>query len=458
MPLKRRIELIEEFCVKLSEKREEIVDVLMWEIGKNRKDAEAEFDRTIDFIGETIAVIRDETNHEFNSNWESIGNTRAFLRRTAIGILLCLGPFNYPLNETYATLIPALLMGNIVILKIPTVGGLAHLLTMEAFKVLPAGTINFISGSGRETMPVLMSSGLIDGLAFIGGSSAADKLIKEHPKPHRLKLFLQLEAKNMAIFMPDMFDPTNSQALETAIDEAVTGSLSFNGQRCTALKLIFVPRSHAARFARKMADKVESLRMGLPWQTFDSAYSQITPLPNAKRVTYMKHLIADATAKGALILNRNGGTIVGGKDSTLMTPAVLYPVRSNMNIYTEEQFGPVVPIAEYDDISTVIEYGRQGEYGQQCSIFTTQGGEDAASLVDKFSTVFGKINLNSQCGRSPDTLPFSGRRSSAMGIMSVTDALKEFSIPTVVSYKVKDKRAEDIAAGIQDKSNFMSAI
>jgi len=98
-------------------------------------------------------------------------------------------------------------MGNIVILKIPTVGGLAHLLTMEAFKVLPAGTINFISGSGRETMPVLMSSGLIDGLAFIGGSSAADKLIKEHPKPHRLKLFLQLEAKNMAIFMPDMFDP-----------------------------------------------------------------------------------------------------------------------------------------------------------------------------------------------------------------------------------------------------------
>jgi len=129
-----------------------------------------------------------------------------------------------------------------------------------------------------------------------------------------------------------------------------------------------------------------------------------------------------------------------------------------MNIYTEEQFGPVVPIAEYDDISTVIEYGRQGEYGQQCSIFTTQGGEDAASLVDKFSTVFGKINLNSQCGRSPDTLPFSGRRSSAMGIMSVTDALKEFSIPTVVSYKVKDKRAEDIAAGIQDKSNFMSAI
>jgi len=79
------------------------------------------------------------------------------LSRAAIGIVLCLGPYNYPLNETYATLIPALLMGNVVILKIPTVGGLAHLLTIDAFrKALPPGTINFISGSGRVTMPPLM--------------------------------------------------------------------------------------------------------------------------------------------------------------------------------------------------------------------------------------------------------------------------------------------------------------
>jgi glyceraldehyde-3-phosphate dehydrogenase (NADP+) len=71
---------------------------------------------------------------------------------------------------------------------------------VEAFvKALPPGTMNFVSGRGRETMPHIMKTGDIDALAFIGGSSAADDLIRQHPHPHRLKIFLQLEAKNMGV-------------------------------------------------------------------------------------------------------------------------------------------------------------------------------------------------------------------------------------------------------------------
>jgi acyl-CoA reductase-like NAD-dependent aldehyde dehydrogenase len=74
------------------------------------------------------------------------------------------------------------------------------LFKVDAFsKTFPPGTIHFISGSGRTTMPPLMRSGFIDGLGFIGGSKAADELIRQHPEPHRLKLFLQLEAKNMGV-------------------------------------------------------------------------------------------------------------------------------------------------------------------------------------------------------------------------------------------------------------------
>jgi len=75
--------------------------------------------------------------------------------------------------------------------------------------------------------------------------------------------------------------------------------------------------------------------------------------------------------------------------------------------------------------------------------------------------VFGKINLNAQCGRSPDTLAFSGRRSSALGVMSIQDALKEFSIPTVVAYKrgsVGGEVTEEMAKSIQAKSKFMQSI
>eukprot|EP00957_Ditylum_brightwellii_P169492 12900445-Ditylum_brightwellii.AAC.1 len=79
----------------------------------------------------------------------------------------------------------------------------------------------------------------------------------------------------------------------------------------------------------------------------------------------MKELIEDATSKGAKIINENGGTIVGGSESTLMIPAVLYPVTPDMKVYEEEQFGPIVPIVEYDSIDTVLQYGREGKYGQQ---------------------------------------------------------------------------------------------
>jgi len=462
MPLRQRLEAIEKLIKDLeTNQREKMVEVLMWEIGKNRKDAESEFDRTMAFGRQVMQVIRGfdvdasdaggteiaDHDDEFGGSWKSIGSTMAFVRRAAVGIVLCLGPMNYPLNETYATLLPALLMGNVVLMKVPTVGGLVHTLTMEAFqKALPPGAMNFVAGRGRETMPVLMETGKVDALAFIGGSGAADTLLRQHPHPHRLKVFLQLEAKNMGIFLPDLFREGSEKAdeLSRAVDQSVLGALSFNGQRCTSLKLFFIPKGHGAEFSRMMAERIDSMHTGLPWQLWGdkgdenckTTYSHFTPLPNKKRTDLMRRLIDDAVSKGAEIVNKRGGEIIGGPQSTLMIPAVLYPVTPDMDVYYEEQFGPVVPITEYESLDTVLSYGKNGAYGQQVSIFVSEEEtESAAMLLDRFSTVFGKININSQCARSPDTLPFSGRRSSAMGVMSVKDALREFSIPTVVAYK-----------------------
>ncbi|KAG7352345.1 NADP-dependent glyceraldehyde-3-phosphate dehydrogenase [Nitzschia inconspicua] len=473
MSLRKRLEAIENLLRNLeTNHREQMVQVLMWEIGKNRKDAESEFDRTIAFGREVMDVVRgvdsdssSVAGNEFGGSWQHIGSTMAFVRRAAVGIVLCLGPMNYPLNETYATLIPALLMGNVVLMKIPTVGGLVHLLTMEAFqKALPPGAMNFVSGRGRDTMPTLMGTGKIDALAFIGGSSAADDLIRQHPHPHRLKVFLQLEAKNMGIFLSDMFQSASEEELNQALDQALLGALSFNGQRCTALKLFFIPKGYGEFFSQKMAQRIEAMKVGLPWETVEkdisskAIYSHVTPLPNKNRLDLMRRLINDAVSKGAKIVNKKGGEIIGGPESTLMVPAVLYPVTPDMDLYLEEQFGPIVPITEYDSLDTVIDYGQNGLYGQQVSIFVSEKEtKSAASLLDRFSTVFGKININSQCGRSPDTLPFSGRRSSAMGVMSVKDALREFSIPTVVSYKDSDVNT-GIVQEIESESLFLSPL
>ena len=136
MSPEKRIEAMELFVQLLLQKRAEIIDVLTWEICKSTIDAAAEFDRTISFIRATIVAVKEISS----SGWSTVSGITARVRRLAIGIMLALGPFNYPFNETYATLIPALLAGNVIIMKVPTIGGMAHMLTMEAFaKALPAG-------------------------------------------------------------------------------------------------------------------------------------------------------------------------------------------------------------------------------------------------------------------------------------------------------------------------------
>jgi glyceraldehyde-3-phosphate dehydrogenase (NADP+) len=267
----------------------------------------------------------------------------------------------------------------------------------------------------------------------------------------------------MGVYMPDLFSGGGITDEELVLKETIAGTLSFNGQRCTALKLLFVPKDNAESFARQVAKKVQTMTVGLPWESVGGKYSQITPLPNKSRIAYMQELIEDAMSKGAKIMNKDGGKIIGGdsSESTLMVPAVMYPITSSMRLFEEEQFGPVVPIVAYESFDDVLAYARHGKYGQQVSIFTGATTEsdqsDVAQLVDRFSTVFGKININSQCGRSPDTAPFSGRRSSAMGVMSVMEALNEFSVPTVVSYRDEGYNT-DIVDGVEKFSNFMQQV
>lgn len=441
MSASERIAALERVVVALKEKREEIINVLIWEICKTADDAALEFDRTMLFIQATLQAYRDS---DASSNWKSVSGVMARVRRAAIGIIMCLGPFNYPINETYTTLIPALLSGNVLILKMPTLGGLAHILTMEAFAAhLPPGTINFVSGSGRVTMSPIMKSGMIDALAFIGGSGAADAIIRDHPHPHRLKLFLQLEGKNLGIVLPDA-------DLDVAAEQITIGSTTYNGQRCTAIKLVFVHESIADSFVSKFVDRVGALKVGLPWEKG----VLITPLPEPKKPAYLQDLIRDALEKGATVINEKHGG--GSQAASLMTPAIVYPVSSLMRLWTEEQFGPVIPIAVYKDISEVYEYIAETNYGQQAAIFT-QNSLSAAPLLDVLSTAVGRININAQCARSPDVFPFSGRRSSALGTMSITEGLNTFSIETVVA--TKDTPVNNaLVKSFESNTNFLKAL
>ncbi|PLX49328.1 MAG: NADP-dependent glyceraldehyde-3-phosphate dehydrogenase [Desulfobulbaceae bacterium] len=412
----QRCRRIAAFAERLEEKRADIVKLLMWEVGKSKSEAEKEFDRTILYMRDTLAAMADL--ERASSRLVKERGVLAQIRRVPLGVVLCMGPFNYPLNESFATLIPALIMGNSVIFKPPKLGVLLHHLLLEAYRdCFPAGVINTVYGEGQEVISPLLQSAHIDVLAFIGSSRVATTLKKQHPKPHRLRSILGMEAKNAAIVLKDA-------DLQQAVDECLSGSLTYNGQRCTALKILFVHDDLLDDFLGRFCRAVEQLPCGMPW---DEGV-QITPLPEPNKVEYLKGLLDDACAKGARIINRAGGSI----DHSLMTPAVVYPVQPDMRLYSEEQFGPIVAISPFSTTEQVIEYVTLSDYGQQVSIFG-RDTELLAELVTPLANQVCRVNINSQCQRGPDSLPFTGRKDSAEGTLSVTDALQAFSISTIVA-------------------------
>ena len=440
MKVEGRIKCMEKFVGLMINERELIIKLLMWEIGKSLPDATKEFDRTVEYINFTIDAYKDLDRE--SSRFQEAEGTIAQIRRAPLGVVLSMGPFNYPLNEIFTTLIPALIMGNTILFKLPKHGVLAHYPLLKAFKeAFPKGTVNTLYGKGSEIITPIMESGKVNVLAFIGSSKVANGLKKQHPKVNRLRAILSLDAKNAAIV-------TNNADLDVAVSECILGSLSFNGQRCTALKLIFVQKGVADAFVKKLSEKVSALKAGLPWDKD----VKITPLPEADKPEYLKGIIEDAINKGAKVVNENGGFT----DASFVFPAVVYPVNEHMRLYEEEQFGPVIPVVPFDTIEEPLKYQIEASHGMQVSIFSNDAKE-VASLIDPFVNLVSRVNINTQAQRGPDVFPFTGRKDSAEGTLSVSDALRSFSIRSLVAAKVNDTTKELFNTIVKDhNSNFLS--
>lgn len=435
-----RIACMEKFVEQMKTKRTEVVKLLMWEIGKNLPDSEKEFDRTVDYIYDTIEDYKkmDRDSAKFQKH----DGVHAHIRRGPLGVVLCLGPYNYPLNETFALLIPALIMGNTAIFKPAKHGVLLISPLLEAFQSsFPKGVVNIIYGRGRTVAAPIMQTGKVDVLALIGNSKSANALQNQHPKSNRLRLVLGLEAKNPAIVLKDA-------DLDLAIAECIAGTTSFNGQRCTALKILYVHEEIIEEFNKRFSEKVDVLKFGNPWE--DGA--KLTPLPEPDKPAYIQELIDDALAKGAKIMNKKGGETT----DNYIFPAVLYPVTKDMRVFQEEQFGPVIPVVPFSDIEEPLDDMAASNYGQQVSLF----GKDVktlAPLIDTLVNLVCRVNLNSSCQRGPDVYPFTGRKDSAVGTLSVHDALRSFSIRTFVASKDNDYNNAILKDLLDSKaSNFVN--
>jgi glyceraldehyde-3-phosphate dehydrogenase (NADP+) len=213
--------------------------------------------------------------------------------------------------------------------------------------------------------------------------------------------------------------------------------------------MIFVHNSIAAEFTKRFVKKVDELVVGLPWEPKVS----ITPLPDIEKSKYLHGLIDDAVAKGAVLANPSRG---GRLEGAMFFPAVVTKVPLNARLAIEEQFGPVVPIHEFSELQEVQNYIVDSPYGNQASLFGRDAGQ-MGTMIDFMSNQVCRININAQCQRGPDVYPFTGRKNSAEGTLSVFDALRAFSIRCMVATR-QDAAGKDVIQDILrgDSSQFLS--
>jgi glyceraldehyde-3-phosphate dehydrogenase (NADP+) len=425
-----------EFVKRALPLRENVARALMWEVGKPYADCLVEFDRTFEYIRDTAETLR-EIERE-SAPARLAGGFAARIRRAPLGVALCMGPYNYAVNEVFTTVIPALIMGNPVVMKTPRYGILANALLVPALAdSFPAGVINMVTGDGATVIGPMMASGKVDALALIGSARTAAVLLAQHPKPYRLRTILGMGAKNPAIVLADA-------DLDHAAAEIVSGALSFNGQRCTALKHVLVERSVADALVDRLAERMAALEIGMPWKPG----VKITPMPDPEHPRFLAGLVDDAVSRGARVVNDGGGQWAG----TLYRPALVHPVSSEARLFRVEQFGPIVPVSVIAGADQALDIVDRSEVGQQASIF----GRDEtalAHLVDHLANMVCRVNVNTQCRRGPDVYPFAGRKDSAVSTLSVYDALRTFSIRSLVSVA---KDAEPLLGSLGKTSRFLA--
>jgi glyceraldehyde-3-phosphate dehydrogenase (NADP+) len=202
------------------------------------------------------------------------------------------------------------------------------------------------------------------------------------------------------------------------------------------------------QFLAKFSAAIGSKKFGMPWEEGVA----FTPLPEPGKSEFLTAMVEDARQHGAQVINPGGGW----QNHSFFYPAVVYPVNEQMRLYHEEQFGPVIPVVAFTDLETPIQYIINSNYGQQAAIFSTDP-DIIARLIDPLVNQVSRVNINSQCQRGPDTFPWTGRKDSAELTLSVSDALRVFSIRALVAAKGNDLNKEILTRIVREhKSSFLS--
>lgn len=401
----------------LERDKEKIGTILAKEVAKEIKAAIGEVVRTADLIRYAAEEgLRITGQAMEGGGFEAASkNKLAVVRREPVGIVLAIAPFNYPVNLSASKIAPALIAGNVVMLKPPTQGSISGLLLAKAFEEagIPAGVFNTITGRGSEIGDYIIEHKEVNFINFTGSTPIGERIGRlAGMRP----IMLELGGKDAALVLEDA-------DLEHAAKQIVAGAFSYSGQRCTAIKRVIVLESVADKLATLLQEEVSKLTVGDP---FDNA--DITPVIDNASADFIWGLIEDAQEKEAQALTPIK------REGNLLWPVLFDQVTKDMKVAWEEPFGPVLPIIRVASVEEAIAFANESEFGLQSSVFTNDF-KKAFEIAEKLEV--GTVHINNKTQRGPDNFPFLGVKGSGAGVQGIKYSIEAMTNVKSIVFDVK---------------------
>jgi malonate-semialdehyde dehydrogenase (acetylating)/methylmalonate-semialdehyde dehydrogenase len=394
-----RAQVMFDYRLLLREHQRELADVVSREHGKTITDALGEVQRGLEVV-EYAAGIGALTRGEYSRRGSSTVDTMSV--REPLGVCIGITPFNFPLMVPVWMYAMAIACGNAFVLKPseqdPSVSLLLAELLQEAG--LPDGVFNVLQGD-RPTVESLLRHPDVDAVSFVGSTAVAQAV--HRTATHEGKRAQALGgAKNHMVVMPDA-------DMDVAADAAVSAGYGSAGERCMAVSVVVAVGDAGDELVPRIVDRVGKLRVG----PGDHEDSDMGPLISARHLDRVRTLVRSGVDEGGrLIVDGRGLTIDGHERGFFLGPCLFDGVSTDMTIYREEIFGPVLSVVRAESLDEAVNIVNRNPYGNGAAIFTIDGRHAHQFETD---VAVGMICVNVPIPVPISTHGFGGWKQSSFG-------------------------------------------
>jgi len=394
-------------------RREEAIAALARETGASRVFSEYNVLFCIQVLREAAAAITRPMGELLPT---SIPGAYSIAQRIPLGVVGAISPWNAPLVLGMRSIAIPLAVGNTVVMKpsedAPITCGLL-LADVLAEAGLPAGVLNVVTNDladAGDVVAALVADPRVRNVNFTGSTNVG-RIIGVQAAQHLKPAVLELGGKNPLIILEDA-------DLDLAVDAAVFGAFMNSGQICMSTDRIIIHKSLAGSFIPRYVERVKSLTVGDP----EDPATIVGPLINTRGARRVSALVKDAIGKGAKALTGDGA--IEGPNGTLLRPAVLTDVTTDMGIFASEIFGPATVIHPVDSTDAAVDLANDTEYGLTGGVIS----RDLGAALDVVSRVrSGIIHINDQGIGDEPMAPFGGVKNSGYGKFGGAAGIESFT-------------------------------